>query len=396
MNTKYTIGDRLQLRIEKIVPRGLGIAFAEGMTFFIALATAGDLVDARIKEVKGKIAFAEIESVVESGPDRIEPPCPYFGKCGGCDFQQMNYAAQLGAKVDIVRDCLQRIGKIEWDKEIPTIPSPEPFGYRLRAQWHANTNEKTIGYFRRDSRDLVDIEYCMILKPELQRELTELRENVSWETYSSDKLQIDAAVGGGGEVSVFSDEFVEPANDIVIKASGEKYRFSARSFFQGNAYLLDKLIETAVGEISGVNALDLYCGVGFFTLPLARRFQNVAGVEENHGAIEFARQNAGFAGLSNIEFRAESVRRYLSNVIESELDFVLLDPPRAGTEKETILNLIRLRPKRISYVACEPSVLARDLKRFVENGYSIASITALDMFPQTHHVETVVQLTSAF
>jgi 23S rRNA (uracil1939-C5)-methyltransferase len=392
LSTKCSIGDRLQLRIERIVPRGLGIAFAEGTTFFVALAAAGDVVDARVTEVKGKTAFAEIESVIEPGPDRIAPPCPYFGACGGCDFQQLNYEAQLAAKVAIIRDCLHRIAKIEWEKEIPIVPSPEQFGYRLRAQWHANTNTKQIGYFRRDSRDLVDIENCMVLQPDLQMQLTGMREWMHWEIFSTDKVQVDAAVGSGGERSLYSPDFMEPPEEISREAAGECYEFSAKSFFQGNRYLLDALIETAIGEASGKNALDLYCGVGLFTLPLARRFEQVIGVEEHPEAVEFAERNAANAGLSNIEFRTENVRRYLSNVVESDLDLVLLDPPRAGTEKDTIMNLIRLRPRQISYVACEPSVLARDLKRFVEDGYAITSITALDMFPQTHHVETVVKL----
>ena len=392
MSTKFSIGDRLQLRIERIVPRGLGIAFAEGTTFFVALAAPGDVVEARITEVKVKTAFAEIDAVIEPGPDRIEPPCPYFGACGGCDFQQLNYEAQLAAKFAMIRDGLHRIGKIEWEREIPIIPSPEQFGYRLRAQWHANTNTKQIGYFRRDSRDLVDIEYCMVLQPELQTQLTELRENAEWGMFANEKVQIDAATGTNGKVSVYSAEVSDDAKEIEIEAANETYRFTARSFFQGNEYLLDKLIEIAIGAASGKNALDLYCGVGFFTLLLARRFEHVIGVEENAEAVDLANRNAENAGLSNVEFRAESVRRYLSNVVESNLDLVLLDPPRAGTEKDTIMNLIRLRPKQISYVACEPSVLARDLKRFVENGFAITSITALDMFPQTHHVETVVQL----
>lgn len=385
----------MQLRVERIVPRGYGIAFADGMTFFVALAAAGDVVDARIVEVKGKTAFAEIESAIEPGPERIAPPCPYFGTCGGCDFQQMNYPAQLQAKVAIIRDCLHRIAKIEWEKEIPIISSPEPFGYRLRAQWHADTNTKKIGYYRRDSRSLVDIEHCMVLQPELQLELSELRENAAWGTYSSDKFQIDAAVCSNGEVSTYSPEFAESPNEISIEASGETFRFSARSFFQGNRFLFDKLVEIAIGDATGKNALDLYCGVGLFTLPLARRFESVIGVEENGEAIEFAERNASNAKLSNIEFRTENVRRYLTNVVDADLDFVLLDPPRAGTEKDTIMNLIRLRPKKISHVACEPSVLARDLRRFGEAGYKIDSITAVDLFPQTHHVETIVHLSSA-
>ncbi|MDM7923280.1 MAG: methyltransferase domain-containing protein, partial [Pyrinomonadaceae bacterium] len=151
-------------------------------------------------------------------------------------------------------------------------------------------------------------------------------------------------------------------------------------------------VETAIGGFSGVNALDLYCGVGLFALPLARRFENVTGVEENPAAIEFARKNAENAGLSNTNFIVDSVRRFLAHYDGGPVDFVLLDPPRAGTEKETMERLIRLSPRVVSYVACEPSVLARDLRRFDEAGYVIESITGIDLFPQTHHVETVAIL----
>ena len=380
------------MQVEKIVPRGYGLAFAEGLTVFVALAAAGDVVDVRLIEIKGKTAFAEIESVIEPSPDRVEPPCPYFGTCGGCDFQQMNCASQLAAKVGIIRDCLQRIAKIEWAGEIPIIPSPLEFGYRLRAQWHAERDSKEVGYFQRNSRDLVDIEKCIVLAPELNEELAALRRELPWDTFFADKFQIDAARGSDGRVSIHSEELAEPAGEIDIEAANEKFRFSAQTFFQGNRSMIERLMETAIGDAAGATALDLYCGVGLFTLPLARKFETVIGVEESQEAIEFAKRNAANVGLENIEFRTDNVRQYLANVVESDLGFVLLDPPRAGTEKDTILKLIRLGPKHISYVACEPSVLARDLKRFDENGYVIRSITALDMFPQTHHVETVVHL----
>lgn len=393
MSKTYSKDDLLTVKIEKLVPRGFGLSFADGLTIFTSLATVGDVVSVRLTEVKGKTAFAEVEQVLEPSPDRIVPQCKYFGSCGGCDFQQLSYAAQLEAKVAMIRDCIERIGKIELQVPINIIGSPEPFGYRLRAQWHVDVLNKKIGYYRRNTRELIEIENCPVLTPELNETLSEIRENIEWRSFFENKLQIDAARGSDGSVSIYSQEIVEPTNEIEVKAAGDRYLFNARSFFQGNRYLVDKLIELAVGDASGETALDLYCGVGLFSLPLARRFKNVIAVEESETANEFANRNAELAGLGNISFRVDGVRQFLRAGNVEKADFVLLDPPRAGTEKETIESVIALKPNHISYVACEPSVLARDLKRFVENGYKIDSVTALDLFPQTHHVETIAHLT---
>src|SRR4029079_8352533 len=153
----YSAGDLLDVRIEKIVPGGHGLAFVEGMTLFVDLAAPGDRLWVELVEIKGKIAFADIHSIIEPSPERIEPPCPYVGICGGCNFQQMTYQAQLDAKIAIIRDCLHRIGKLDYDQEIPIISSPAEFGYRLRAQWHIDGRAQKIGYYRRNSRDLIAI-----------------------------------------------------------------------------------------------------------------------------------------------------------------------------------------------------------------------------------------------
>lgn len=392
MNQRYKVGDSLDVKIEKIVPRGFGLGFAEDLTIFVSLASAGDRLRVRIREIKGKTAFAEIEEVIEPSANRIEPPCRYFGSCGGCDFQQMNYGAQLAAKVGIVRDCLERIGKIEWPSDIEMIRSPREFEYRSRAQWHLDTREKKLGYFKRNSHDVIDIEHCPQITPELEDVLETVRANLNWEGFWSPTVHIEAAHGDGGESSVYSPELMEPTNEISFSAAGEKYFYSAQSFFQGNQFLIEQLIETAVGGAAGATALDLYCGVGLFTLPLARKFGQVIGIEGNAGALDFAEQNAKRAGLANVRYVRGGVAEFLWNHDLADTDFILLDPPRAGTEKHTIRNIIRVEPKQIAYVSCDPSTLARDLRKFIEGGYIIDSITALDLFPQTHHVETVARL----
>jgi len=386
----YSAGDLLDVRIEKIVPGGHGLAFVEGMTLFVDLAAPGDRLWVELVEIKGKIAFADIHSIIEPSPERIEPPCPYVGICGGCNFQQMTYQAQLDAKVAIIRDCLHRIGKLDYDKEIPIISSPAEFGYRLRAQWHIDGRAQKIGYYRRNSRDLIAIEHCPILLPELDATLQQLRSEADWTTFWPDKGAVDAACGSDGSVSLDSKELDRKGEEISVTAANEKYTFAADVFFQGNKFLIDTLIDTAIGTARGQLALDLYCGVGLFTLPLARRFERVVAVEEYGLAVDRARKNA--AAFNNIEILEKPVGRYLAEYRKGEIDFALLDPPRSGTEKKTVLDLIRLRPRTVSYVSCDPSVLARDLRRFLDAGYQIDSITAIDLFPQTHHVETILKL----
>ena len=410
MSRKEKRSKVLDVKIEKIVPNGYGLGFADGLTVFVSLAAAGDRLRVKINQQKGKTAFGEIVEIIEPSPERIEPPCPYFGRCGGCDFQQMNYEAQLRAKVEIVRDCLVRIGKLDYPHAIEIIGSPRPFGYRSRAQWHVETRARRIGYFRRHSHDVIDVETCPIVTEELQSTLTSLRASLDWQSFFSDRVEIEAA-SANGQVSVYSAELVEPTTEISFQLDENRYFYDAQSFFQGNLFLIDALVETALGGAEGRLALDLYCGVGLFTLPLARRFEKVLGVEASERAINAARKNLEHARLESAEFYAEAVGEWLAGLqitdYESQtdpqsaipnpksigaVDFLLLDPPRAGTEKETIEQILKIRPAHISYVSCEPSTLARDLRLLCESLYEIESIIALDLFPQTHHVETVVHL----
>lgn len=383
----------LEVKIEKIVPNGFGLAFAENLTVLVALAAKGDKLRVKVIQTKGKTAFAETIEIIEPSPDRTEPKCPYFGRCGGCNFQHLKYEAQLAAKIAIVRDCLSRIGKINYEPEIPVIGSPREYEYRSRAQWHLDTRKKKFGYFQRKSHELIDAEICPILTPELEETLKNLRGEISWESFWGGMIEIEAA-NSGEEVSVYSAEIIEPTDEISFEANNEKYFYDATSFFQGNPFLIEQLTETALVGAKGKTALDLYCGVGLFTLPLARNFETVHGVEGDDKAIDFAGKNVENARLSHVQLHCENVADWLKENAETlkNLDFLLLDPPRSGTERDIIENIIKLQPKEISYVSCEPSTLARDLKILTENDYRIERITALDLFPQTHHVETVVRL----
>ena len=373
------------------MPNGFGLAFAEKLTLFVPLSAAGDELNVQIVKTQGRTAFAEIIEILKPSGDRVVPECVYFGTCGGCDFQHLNYGAQLDAKIAILRDCLERIGKIDYTGEIAVVPSPQEYNYRSRAGWHLDAGNKKIGYYKRRSHEVVDARVCPILVPELEKKLGELRRNINWNDFAGKRPLIEAAAASG-RVSVYSPEILEPTTEICFQTVGERYFYDAAGFFQANNLLVEKLVAAATDGAGGEFALDLYCGVGLFTLPLARKFAQVFGVEENARAVELAEKNVEQARLENVRFFDCGVGDFLTNDSDA-IDFVLLDPPRSGTENETIEKLIRLKPLEISYVACEPSMLARDLRKLLEADYSINSITALDLFPQTHHVETVVRLT---
>lgn len=379
-------------RIEKIVPNGYGLGFSEGSTIFVSLAVKGDLLLVREKERKGKIIFAEIVEILEASPDRVSPSCKYFGECGGCNMQQMSYEAQLTAKAAIVEDCLKRIGRLELENPVEICGSPRDLGYRTRAEWHLDVDKKLMGYFRRGSHEVIDIDACPILVEDLQEELVSLRGAIVWNQFSTRMTSVEAAAAEG-EVSVFSNELMEPTETVTFSSRHDKYQYDARTFFQGNPYLIDTLIDEAVGGASGKLALDLFCGVGLFTLPLARQFEKVIAVEGHERSTELAFHNAQLARLGNIVVETASVTHWMAHPPgRLTPDFVLVDPPRNGCDKALLEKIVEMVPKEISYVSCDPSTLARDLRFLCDAGYKIVSIKAFDLFPQTHHVETVVRL----
>jgi tRNA/tmRNA/rRNA uracil-C5-methylase (TrmA/RlmC/RlmD family) len=385
----------LEVEIERILPGGVGLAHAEGLTVFVSLAAPGDIVRARIDRVQGKSSFASILEVLKPSPVRVEPPCPYFGRCGGCDFQQLTYEAQLGTKVEIVRDCLRRIAKIETPLEIPISASPSQWHYRARANWQVDSVAKLLGYCERGSNRVCDVEYCAVLVPELQEALEKVRQEILGGSGTLQLRNIDAVVGDEG-MSVVPPLAGFKTSIVSRRIGNETYYFSADAFFQVNHELLEPLLTESLGNAKAQTAVDLYCGVGLFTLPLARRFERVTGVEAHPKASEFARRNIEAAKLLNAKVVTARVGDWLNQHARSlgPVDFLLLDPPRTGCENRDIAGILTLRPTKISYVSCDPATLARDLKKLIAAGYTLDSVAAFDLFPQTHHVETVARLTS--
>lgn len=388
------VGALLDVKVERILPGGVGLAHAEGQTLFVSLAAPGDRARVRVESIRGRAAFASIVEVLEPSSVRVEPPCSYFGRCGGCDFQQLTYEAQLAAKAEIIRDCLRRVAHTEPPAEFEVVPSPEVWRYRSRARWQHDAVRRHLGYYERGSHHICDVAECPVAAPPVAERLARLRELMVEGTLPQ-AAEFEAVAGDEG---VALDPPVEPADEReqLRRILGETYRFDAGCFFQINHALLEPLVAEGLRGTAegGETALDLYSGVGLFTLPLARRFQRVVAVEGNPASAAYARRNLSDASLNNARVETSSVGDWLAhNSSElSRADFVLLDPPRAGAEPEAVRGIIELKPAHISYVSCDPATLARDLRRLLDADYRIHSLRAFDMFPQTHHVETVVHL----
>ena len=338
--------------------------------------------------------------MLEPSSVRREPLCRYVGDCGGCQLQHLSYEAQLESKVGFVRDALKRIGRIDWPHEI-SIRSAAEFSYRSRAQVTIDWQARLVGFNRAYSNSVCDVESCPILVPELDKALASLRAAVvsadGSAPHESRLSQIEMATD---ESSVALEPSFAglPGGQLRLTAHNAVYSFGPSTFFQGNAQLLDDLIDEAVGDRSTGSedlALDLYAGVGLFTIQMARRFKRVIGVEADPRTAKFALENIGVNELTNVEFHTSSVEAWLKRYLDAESarpDLVLLDPPRTGAA-ESIALVAQLKATRITYVSCDPTTLARDLRVLLDSGYELSRISAIDLFPQTYHVETVAALT---
>ncbi|MEZ5306489.1 MAG: class I SAM-dependent RNA methyltransferase [Pyrinomonadaceae bacterium] len=388
---RYHIGDKLEIRIEKIVPNGLGMGFGEELTVFVPLSAPGDVLVVELRQIKGRTAFAAIDKILVASDVRTDPVCPHFGVCGGCDLQHLKYDAQLEAKKEMIRDSLTRIAKLEPPEDFKILPSPMEHGYRLRTQFHYSSSKGKLGFFKRLSHEVEDIEHCPILSDGMNRVLRDIRNELKGLRFDEAVTHIDAAAVGEAN-SIYSSELVAPTEELRMDVFGERFLFNAKSFFQANESMIEILVETAVGGEGGETALDLYCGAGLFSIPLAKRFGSVIGIEVEGVSLEFGERNRELARVENLEFHRGRVREFFAEFKEIEADLVLLDPPRGGVKAPVLERIADAAKERIVYVSCNPSTLARDLALLEKIGFAIESLTGLDLFPQTHHVETVAKL----
>lgn len=423
----------VELTIESLVFGGNGIGRLDGKAIFVPLTAPGDRVRCRIVRDKGRWAEAELVEILAPAAERIIPPCPVFGVCGGCQWQFLPYIDQTKWKERIYSDLLQRQAGVDPEVIKPIVAAPAPFAYRSRVQFKCCHGSKgfTLGFFRRGSHNVEGINACPLLPAAVNHLIPLLKSAIDGTAVAAHIPQIDAGIDDRGKVRLviharnnaaaavaellrplaLSEDFalfvlsdrqcglqhICGEEDLVINCDTPPLAlaYKAGGFSQinleQNRNLLNAVLSAA--ELQGTErVLDLYCGMGNFSLPLARRCAEVVGVEDYAPSIAQAKINARQNNLNNIRFHARpavgALRAYGQN---APFDLVVLDPPREGAS-DVCRELIDLCPPRVIYISCDPATQARDLKTLLSNGYYCVSAQPFDFFPQTHHIESLAIL----
>ena len=400
----------------------------DGRAIFVPFGLPGERVRVRLTEEKRNFGRGELVQILEASPQRIAPRCIHFGECGGCHYQNLAYEDQLKAKTEILRDQLKRIGKIENPPVQDIVPSPSPWNYRNHVQFHL-TEEGKLGYFRAVSPTVFAIRECHLpegsineLWPQLEFEPETDIERVSLRSGLDDELMLvlesespeppELEIEAGISITHMFEEntVVIAGNDnLTIRVLGRDFRLSAASFFQVNTAMAEKMVEHVLSHLpvsQTSTLLDVYCGVGLFSAFLAPKCERVIGIESSPSSCEdFAFNLDEFENVELYEGLAEEVLPGLAGRIPSasggvspaltfgaSVDnptYVIVDPPRAGMDRNVVDGILKLSPKMIAYVSCDPSTLGRDAARLINGGYKLKQVTPFDLFPQTFHIESI-------
>jgi 23S rRNA (uracil1939-C5)-methyltransferase len=430
----------LDLRIEKLVYGGDGLArlpsdeHGRGKAVFVPFVLPGEKIDATLLEEKPGFARAGLNHVLEPSPFRTQPLCPYFTRCGGCHYQHSTYEQQLEIKASILKENLRRISKIDLATE-PQVHASPAWNYRNRTRMRAQSQPGfVLGYNRYGSPEVEAIERCPISSALINRALADVwklgreggvhssvREIEFFANADDSQLlleiycEADAAAKQAqascerllnaiaGVVGVTAFSLPPPkvskfecrtsanagARALEYSTSEFKYRVSAGAFFQTNRYLIDKLVSIVAAGQSGHTALDLYAGVGLFAAVLSRQFERVIAVESSPQSLADLEYNSA----GNVKAVRAAVDEYLGRAGGKRgVDLIVVDPPRGGLGRRVADCLVKLKPKRLTYVSCDPATLARDLVPLLAAGYGVEQAHLVDLFPQTFHIESVLQL----
>lgn len=396
----------IQLKADSPVYGGYVLSRDEGVVF-VKGAISGEVVEVSVIEKKKDYSIAVVSDIIEPSLFRVNPPCQYFGLCGGCQMQFISYEKQVSMKQEIMLDCLRRIGGIDANLDSPLLGND--FNYRLRAQFKVSKEGK-IGFYKEASRDVVPIDNCLLMTDEINSALGNLKRcNLSGikeiHITCGDKLIV--LIKGRGFDDAISEEFIgvgfsgvafddykwRGAGYTSFDLHGLTYSVSPWTFLQSNWALNTLAVELIVNELQPIaekTVIDLYSGAGNLSLPLARDSHEVIAIEENPYAVKDGQRNVMANGIHNFKF----LRNIGGTTQRKGADIIILDPPRQGLSDKVIEMLAGISPQRIVYVSCNPATLARDLKK-LSGKYRIDSIRLMDFFPHTYHIESLTFLSLA-
>ena len=398
--------------IDRLDHQGRGITYIDGKITFVENALPNEEVEIEITNSSKKYNEAQVVNYIKKSDKRIEPICPYYNECGGCNLLHMSYADQLKYKENKVKDIMKKYASIEEDKVKNIVPSPNIYNYRNKVTLKV---DKELGYYKRRSNDIVSINYCYLLDDKLNNIIKKLNEigldkginevvirNVS-DDDTSLTLSLQKPLKNYEKYKKIVDKttLIDKNNivntsinsNIIARLGKTDYIVSPTAFFQVNTLqtinLYNKVLEY-VKESNNPRVLDLYCGTGTIGIYVSDYAKEIIGVEINAKAIEDAKVNARLNNIENARFYSGDTKKVLSNNI-FDIDLVIVDPPRQGLDEEVIKDLIKLSPEKIIYVSCDPITLARDIKLFSDS-YNVKEITPFDMFPNTYHIENIMVL----
>ncbi len=374
--------------VESVAFGGSGVARLDGLAAFIPFTVDGDIVEAEARVIKKRHIIARLKRVITPSPRRVAPRCSCFARCGGCQYQHIDYGRQLEIKQRQVKDALARIGGFADPPVKPVTGSPQPYSYRGKAEFHVSfeQGEPCAGFFDLSGARVLDIGRCEIVHESINESYAEFRKSL----FAGGPHRPDRFV-------IWSEGPGCDGDAVLREVKGRSFRAPASGFFQGNISLTGALVDTVL-EAAGCGpadtVLDLYCGSGLFSVFLAGCCSRVTGIEIDAAAVECARANAQAAGLDNAEFGEGQVEDCLVSLQPHTFNVIILDPPRAGCDKGVLSGVAALKPQKIVYISCDPATQARDLRALAEKGFALKYVQPLDMFPQTKHIETVALLES--